>query len=97
MEYKIFWTEEALKNLDEIMEYLRVNWSQKEIDNFKIKLSKQIKLIQRFPGMFPVSTYNPRLRKAVLSKQTTIFYEIKMNMIYLVHLFVNHQDINKIK
>jgi plasmid stabilization system protein ParE len=97
MDYKIFWTNEAINNLEEILNYLIKNWSQREVDNFKKSLAKQIQLIQRFPQMFPFSDNNPKLRKAVLSKQTILFYEIKENIIYLVFLFVNYQDVKKIR
>ncbi len=40
--YKIFWTDEAVKNLEDILDYLKNRWTSKEVDNFKIKLSKQI-------------------------------------------------------
>lgn len=96
MTYKIFWTEEAVKNLEEILDYLILNWSQKEVDSFKQKLNKHLELISRFPLMFPVSSYNPRLRKAVMTKQTTIFFEIKEKGIFLAYLFVNKKDINNI-
>ena len=97
MDYKIFWTEEAIQNLEEIIDYLTSNWTQKEVDNFKLKLSKQIDLIKKNPRIFPVSTYQPRLRKAVLSKQTSIYYEVKENLIYLVYIFVNYKDPKRIK
>ena len=97
MGYKIFWTEEAIRNLENILHYLEQNWTQKEVDRFKKKLSKQIELISSFPKMFPVSEHNTRLRKAVLSKQTTLFYELKGNIIYLIYLFINYQDIRKIR
>ncbi len=73
MDYKIFWTEEAIQNLEEIINYLSINWTQREVDNFKLKLSKQIDHIKRNPRLFPISQFQPRLRKAVLSKQTSIF------------------------
>ena len=73
-DYKIFWTDEAINNLEDTLDYLNNRWTQREIDNFKRRLSKQIGLIQQSPGLFPISQYNSRLRKAVLSKQTTIFY-----------------------
>jgi len=95
--FKIFWTEEAIINLEDILDYLNDKWTQREIDNFKLRLSKQIALIQNNPKLFPLSDYNPRLRKAVLSKHTTIFYEVKDYKIYLVFLFNNKQNINKIK
>ena len=97
MDFKLFWSEEAIQNLENILDYLIEKWSQREVDNFKKKLSKQLDLIVKNPRMFPVSEYNSRLRKAVLSKQTTIFYEIKENIIYIAYLFVNHQNISKLK
>jgi len=97
MDYKILWSEEALSNLEEILDYLNERWTQKEIDKFKNKLNKQLEIISRFPTIFPVSNYNPNLRKAVLSKQTTIFYKIQDNIIYLAYLFDNRKDIRKIE
>ncbi len=47
--------------------------------------------------MFPISFFQPRLRKAVLSKQTSIFYEIGDNMIYIAYVFVNHQNTERLK
>ncbi len=95
-DYKVFWTEEAINNLESILDYLQNKWTQREIDNFKRKLGKQIELIEKNPRLFPLSKHNNRLRKAVLSKQTTIFYELVGQIIYLVYLFNNKQDINRI-
>ncbi len=49
MDYKIIWTNEAINNLEEILNYLIENWTQREVSNFKNKLSNQIHLIQQFP------------------------------------------------
>ena len=97
MGYKIFWTEEAIRNLEEIVNYLLSRWTQKEVNNFKLKLSRQIDLIGNNPKLFPISTFQPRLRKAVLSKQTSIFYEIKDNEIYLAYIFVNYKNRDRMK
>jgi plasmid stabilization system protein ParE len=96
-DFKIFWTNEALDNLDDIFDYLKNRWTQREIDKFRKRLSKQIDLIAQNPKLFPISLDNPRLHKAVLSRQTTIFYEVSGQIIYLVYLFSNKQDIEKIK
>ena len=97
MGYKIFWTEEAIHNLEEIVDYLRFKWTEKEVENFKAKLSRQIDLISINPTMFPISSHVPRLRKAVLSKQTSIFYEIQDSHIYLAYLWIHKKDIGKMK
>jgi plasmid stabilization system protein ParE len=95
--YKLYWSDEAIRNLDLTLDYLEKEWTQKEINKFKIKLSKQLNLIIQNPRLFPKSAINPRLRRAVLSKQTTIFYELSGQQINLVYLFNNRQNINKIK
>ena len=97
MDYKIFWTEEAVQNLEEIIDYLQTNWTQREVENFKAKLSKQIDQIKSHPRMFPISTFQPRLRKAVLSKQTSIFYEINDKELYLAYIFVNYKNTERLK
>jgi len=97
MVYKLFWTDEAIQNLEEILDYLDFYWTTGESDRFKQKLSKMLGLIKKNPFLFPISVYNKRLRKAVLSKQTTIFYEVKENVIYLAYLFVNKKDISRLK
>jgi len=44
-EYKIVWTNEAIQNLEDILDYLQTVWSECELDHFKDKLSRQIDLI----------------------------------------------------
>ena len=96
-DYKIFWTKEAVRNLEEILDYLSNTWTQREVNEFKRKLSKQIRLIRQNPNLFPISRYNSRLRKSVLGKQTIIFYEVLEQVIYLVYLFNTRQNIERIK
>lgn len=96
-DFEIYWSNESIDNLESIFEYLSTNWSQKEVNNFKRKLAKQLDMIVSNPKLFPVSEYNPRLRKAVLSKQTTIFYELSGQRIYLVYLFNNKKDIDSVR
>ncbi len=96
MAYKIYWSEEAVRNLDEILIYLNSRWTSKEINKFKNKLAKQLELIGHNPLLFPVSQYKPELRKAVLTRQTTIYYQLRDDTVYLAYLFVNKKDISKI-
>ena len=97
MDYKLRWSEESIRNLEEILDYLHNKWTDKEVNNFKKKLSYQIDLIIQNPFMFPSSIHKNNLRKAVLSKQTTIFYEIIDKVIFLAYIHVNKKDIERIK
>ncbi len=96
MDCKFFWTDEAIANLEEILDYLNEEWSEKEIEKFKNKLSRQLNIIQRFPKMFPTSRQFGNLRKAGLSKQTTIYYELQGNTIFLISIFINDRDLSRL-
>lgn len=96
-DFKIYWTDEAINNLESLLDYLKKKWTQREINRFKIKLGRLIRLIEVNPEIFPVSKYNNRLRRAVLSKQITIFYELSGQNVYLVYLFNNQQNTKRIK
>ena len=96
-DYKILWTNESISNLESILNYLTIRWTQREIDYFRNRLSRQLIIIQQNPYLFPVSQYTSRLRKAVLSKQITVFYEISGHTISLIYLFNNKQNIERIK
>lgn len=95
---KVFWSNASLNDLDSILEYLKSRWTIREVENFKVKLFKRIDLINRTPKLFKVSEQKPHLRKSVLSKQTSIFYSFdeKSNSIYIVRLFDNRMDSNKL-
>lgn len=96
-DYQIVWTAETIRNLEAILDYLQNRWTQREVDNFKKRLSSLLVLISGNPKLFPKSEIQPRLRKAVLSKQTIIFYEFKHGTVYLIYLFGSSQNPEKIK
>ena len=89
MDYKLRWSDESIRNLEEVLADISRKWTLKEVDNFKNKLKLQLQMIISHPHMFPRSQSNPKLRKAVLSKQTTIFYEIKYDTISIIHIHLN--------
>ena len=97
MDYKLRWSDESVRNLEDILDYLKNKWTEKEIKKIKEKLNRQLNITIQNPYIFPVSNYNPRLRKAVLSKQTTIFYELRDEIIYLAYIHANKRDIGRIK
>lgn len=93
--YKLIWSDEALFNLKEIINYLENRWTQREIKKFSQLLDRQLKLIEDNPYLFAESQNSNGLRKSVLSKQTTIYYRIQDNEIQIMTLFDNRQDPKK--
>tara|TARA_R110000868_G_scaffold133885_2_gene345665 strand:+ start:185 stop:484 length:300 start_codon:yes stop_codon:yes gene_type:complete len=96
-EFQIIWSDEAISNLERILDYLERKWTEREINRFKELLSRQLELIQNNPELFPKSTTQQLLRKAVLSKQTSIYYLIREQSIYLVYLFDNRMSPKRLR
>lgn len=94
--FKIIWTDEAFEGLKNILDYLEARWTKREIKKFAKLLEEQLALIQKNPELFPVTQKSNLIRRSVLSKQTTIFYKIEKNSIYLVSLFDNRQNPGKL-
>ncbi len=94
--YKLFWSEEALNNLQQIIYYLENKWTKREIKKFAKLLDKQLNLISKNPYLFPKSDKSFSLRKSVLSKQTTIYYTINNSEIRIVTIFNNRQNPEKL-
>ena len=92
--YQISWSNLSLKDLDNILEYLQDEWSEKEVKLFKSLLSKKLGLISKYPKLFPSSKIRPSIRRSVLSKQTSIFYNVDSDnqKIDIIRLFDNRMD-----
>lgn len=45
MAYKLRWSEESVRNLENILEGINSKWSDKEVNHFKMKLGHQLDLI----------------------------------------------------
>ena len=88
----VFWTLKASKDFENIVSYLKTNWSEKEINNFIAKLNKAINLISSRPKLFIVTNSRKNLRRCVLTKQTTIYYKEADSKIYIVSLHDNRQN-----
>jgi plasmid stabilization system protein ParE len=95
--YSFIWTDEAINNLNGIINYLEQNWSLSEKSNFFKKLEKRIGIIKQFPEIFPKSQKSNNVHRSVLTEQITIYYSIEDQIIKILSLFDVRQDPSKLK
>jgi plasmid stabilization system protein ParE len=95
--YRIEWTERAILNLQNIIDYLLHQWTEKEVRNFVRKLDKRLELISINPLLFPKTTRRKNVRRSVLTKHTVIYYETSNNTIKIITLFDSRQHPKKLK
>ena len=90
--YKLFWSDRALGDLRNIIDYLTENWTQKEIKTFAKKLDKRLEIITINPRLFPQTKKRKNVRRSVLTRQTVIYYETSENIVTVIALFDPRQN-----
>ncbi|WP_298248412.1 type II toxin-antitoxin system RelE/ParE family toxin [uncultured Christiangramia sp.] len=95
--YKILWTDHALSELENTIEYLEENWTERELKNFSQELDHTIELISKNPELFQVSKKKKNVRKAVVAKFNNLYYRQNNDSIEILSLFSNRQNPDKIK
>ena len=71
--WTVFWTTQALQNAESIKDCLNKNFSQKEIDAFYSLLNTFEEIISLFPQLFPATKRSKKIRRAMLSKEVSLF------------------------
>ena len=97
MALNIEWSEEAISNLRNIIEYLKENWTAKELQSFSKKLDEQVELIRRKPATYKASKRLNGTRECFVTKHNTLFYVYDESTVFIAVLWDNRQNPNKLK
>lgn len=92
--YNILWTDHALNELSNTIEYLEENWTKKDLKNFAVKLDNTLKLISTNPYIFQNSE-STGIRRAVVAKHNSLYYRLNNEIIEILSFFSHRQNINK--
>jgi plasmid stabilization system protein ParE len=95
--YKLFWTDHALEDLQNILNYLTEKWTQRELRNFAKRLDKRLEIISGNPGLFPKTNRRKDTRRSVLTRHTVIYYAIAGSAITILTLFDSRRNPKKLK
>lgn len=93
--YKIFWTDFALHELEQTINYLEENWTAKEIRNFSAKLEERLVLLSQNPHLFQSSDVKKEIRRAVVAKHNSLYYRIINDYIEVISFFSHRQNPDK--
>jgi hypothetical protein len=88
----VLWTNRSLDNARSIKKYLLHKFTQKEVNIFFALLTAFEKAVSLFPKLYPVSSQQRQIRRAVLSKELSAFYRISKNGIEVLALIDNRCD-----
>jgi len=78
-------------------EYLREEWSNRSAQLFLDKLNGKLEAVKSNPKAFPESVLSKGLRKCVITKQTTVLYEIHDDAVVIMNIIDTRQNPKKIE
>jgi len=94
--YKVFWTPHALQELEQTIEYLQNNFTDKEIRRLVHKIESSIEIISQNPFIFPVSE-SKGIHKVIILEFNTMYYRIHDSTVEILSFFSNRQSPQKRK
>lgn len=84
MSKKVVWSPLSENDFAKILEYLDKKWNNKVTNHFIDLTESMIEQISINPRQFPVINKKEKIRKCVLTKHNTMFYQIvNPRLIYL--------------
>ncbi|WP_090605732.1 type II toxin-antitoxin system RelE/ParE family toxin [Parapedobacter koreensis] len=89
---KIEYTETYKETLSATVSIMERDWDEKYVNRFLDQLDDVVEKIRTHPYLFQAIPINPKYRRCVISKQTSLVYEVTDSKIILLYLFDNRQE-----
>ncbi|REA56367.1 hypothetical protein DSL64_27110 [Dyadobacter luteus] len=97
MALDVIWSPRSLNNLEEVIQYLRKNWSHQVVKDFIIRMDRVVQLISEHPQLFRQVSINNAVREAVITKHNLLLYRITQSRILIIAVFDTRQHPKKKK
>ena len=97
MNNEVIWSPESEDDLSNIFNYLLIKWNFKIADNFINDVENKIQNIVKNPILYPIIHSELVIRRCVITKHNSIIYFQKNEIIYILRVFDNRQDPEKLK
>lgn len=92
MALEIYWSKQADKKFDKIIEYLESEWGDTVARALVKKVYDFLDVLVEFPEVGSMENPERNIRGFVIVKQLTIFYKISDDKIILLNFFDNRQS-----
>lgn len=83
---KVIYSKIALTSLQEIVEFLQLNWTSREIQVPSKDIEKLLETLEDKIISYPISEYDSKLRYAFIGKkQIKVFFELKEDRVEILY------------
>ena len=91
MSFEIRWSENARNSFRDVIEQIKCKWSDKEVSAFVKKANRTFNTISNSPYIYQSTRYE-NVRRAVITKQTSVLYRVNSQHIEILFFWDNRQD-----
>ncbi len=92
MSYQLRYSSRSLKEYIQLLEYIQDKFGVKKSKEVDTQLQETIKQILINPQLYPATELRSRVRRCVFSKQTSIYYRIKDNIVEIASIRDNRMN-----
>jgi plasmid stabilization system protein ParE len=92
MALEVFWSKKADLNFDSIIDYLQSEWGESSIKLFVKKVYEILDLLIEYPEIGSLEYQELNIRKIVIVKQITLFYQVRDEKLILLNFYNNKQN-----
>lgn len=92
MELKISFSEEAYETLLAIGSFIEETWGYEHANKFVNSVYQKIDLIAVQPFIYESISLNSKVRKGVISKYTSFYYQVNQEEIRILFFFDNREE-----
>jgi len=97
MGYQIIYKKRFIQKLFKLLDYLKLEWSQRVVDNFIVELRQRLSTISEHPFVGAPPTKITSVRSVLIIKHNRSFYRIKGNQIEVINMFDTRSNPRKNK
>lgn len=90
--FEVEWTRRSLLNGIAIKNYLIVKFTKREVSKFESLLRQFELTVSNFPTLYPESKSQKLLRRAVIHKNTTVYYIFNKDKVTVIAMKDNRQE-----
>ena len=95
MAYEIVYSRAAEKQLNALVAYLEIEWSERVADSFLVVFNDKLELLRLNPKLGRPLERDPSIRKVTLTKHNLLYYTFDLSQVYLLTIFDTRQDPDK--
>ena len=92
MNLPIIWAPGTRQQYADLLKYIETEFGLEAALKFLEKAEKKIDTISLFPNSSPKSKHFSYFRKAVISKQTSVYYDVRETEIHIMFFKDNRMD-----